>query len=409
MEKKGLWGEFVVNMMAKGLLDKETYHLVENVTLPTEGGTTQIDHIIVSQYGIFVVETKNMTGWIFGSEHEKEWTQRNNGNSRKFQNPLRQNYKHTRTLAEVLDIDHTKLFSLIVFVGESEFKTEMPENVTERMEFINYISSKKALLFSESEVQNFLKVIDEIRLPPGEKTDREHLAHLQSIHAGSIDLEDQSQELEDGDIIDAFEVVETTSDESSDDLAEFEISDLNLGLETEENSIRGSQIRQEEPMVGQEKKAAFFKRKTVLAVCIAIVVVAFAIFYFQPVIVDFINKNYVRLRSEIQKKSTGTPAPSQKDTKPKEYNFTDEQIKKAMREIEKSKKIDSPSSQPTEGSRPLYEIEFVSGGRVYSQNVAATKDTITFENDKGLVVSVHRSEVKSLKRLVQKKSTQSGN
>jgi hypothetical protein len=162
-------------------------------------------------------------------------------------------------------------------------------------------------------------------------------------------------------------------------------------------------------MVGQEKKAAFIKRKTVLVVCIAIVVVAFAIFYFQPVIVDFINKNYVRLRSEIQKKSTGTPAPSQKDTKPKEYNFTDEQIKKAMREIEKSKKIDSPSSQPTEGSRPLYEIEFVSGGRVYSENVAATKDTITFENEKGLVVSVHRSEVKSLKRLVQKKSTQSGN
>ena len=276
------------------------------------------------------------------------------------------------------------------------------------MEYINYIRSKKALLFTESEVQNFLKIIDEIRLPPGEKTDREHLAHLQSTHAGAIDLEDQTQELEDGNIIDAFEVVETTPDESSDDFAEVEISDLSLDLETEENSIREPQIQEEKTKVGQEKKAPFVKRKTVLAVCIAIVVVAFAIFYLQPVIVDFINKNYVRLRSEIQKKSTGIPVPAQEDTKPKEYSFSDDQIKKAMREIEESKKTAAASSQPTEGSRPLYEIEFVSGGRVYSENVAATKDTITFENEKGLVVSVRRSEVKSLKRLVQKKSTQNG-
>ena len=66
---KGIWGESVVNMMTTVYLDREKYHLVENVTLSTESGTTQIDHIIVSQYGIFVVETKNMAGWIFGSKN----------------------------------------------------------------------------------------------------------------------------------------------------------------------------------------------------------------------------------------------------------------------------------------------------------------------------------------------------
>ncbi len=71
---KGVWGEFIVNMMAKRFLDKEKYHLIKNVTLPTEAGTTQVDHIIVSQYGIFVVETKNMKGWIFGSKNQKDWT-----------------------------------------------------------------------------------------------------------------------------------------------------------------------------------------------------------------------------------------------------------------------------------------------------------------------------------------------
>lgn len=74
---KGVMGEFFVNLTAKICLDKAKYHLLKNITLPTEGGTTQIDHIIVSKYGIFVVETKNMKGWVFGGEHQKSWTQIN--------------------------------------------------------------------------------------------------------------------------------------------------------------------------------------------------------------------------------------------------------------------------------------------------------------------------------------------
>ena len=68
---KGIVGEFIVNLSAKLLLDKEKYHLIKNVTLPTENGSTQIDHVIVSEFGVFVVETKNMKGWIFGSPNQK--------------------------------------------------------------------------------------------------------------------------------------------------------------------------------------------------------------------------------------------------------------------------------------------------------------------------------------------------
>ena len=72
---KGLLGEFVINLSVKLLLDKNQYHLIKNVTLPTEDGTTQIDHIIVSVFGVFVVETKNMKGWIYGGQNKKTWTQ----------------------------------------------------------------------------------------------------------------------------------------------------------------------------------------------------------------------------------------------------------------------------------------------------------------------------------------------
>ena len=73
---KGILGEFIVNLSTRLFLDKEIYHLIKNVTLPTEDGSTQIDHVIVSRYGVFVVETKNMKGWIFGSPNQKTWTQK---------------------------------------------------------------------------------------------------------------------------------------------------------------------------------------------------------------------------------------------------------------------------------------------------------------------------------------------
>ena len=45
---KGWFGELIVNLLAKFFLDRKSYHLIKNVTLPTEDSTTQIDHIIVS-------------------------------------------------------------------------------------------------------------------------------------------------------------------------------------------------------------------------------------------------------------------------------------------------------------------------------------------------------------------------
>lgn len=55
-------------------LPKE-YIILNDIMLPTQYGTTQIDHIVVSPYGIFVIETKNYKGWIFGHENSEEWKQ----------------------------------------------------------------------------------------------------------------------------------------------------------------------------------------------------------------------------------------------------------------------------------------------------------------------------------------------
>ena len=123
---KGLIGEFIVNIAAKMFLNRNEYHLIKNVTLRTEDGTTQIDHITVSKYGVFVVETKNMKGWIFGSQKQKTWTQKKYKQSRKFQNPLLQNYKHLKTIESLLGLNDQQINSVVVFTGDSTFKTELP-------------------------------------------------------------------------------------------------------------------------------------------------------------------------------------------------------------------------------------------------------------------------------------------
>ena len=178
---KSAAGEFIVNIGAKLFLDKEQYHLIKNVTLPTEDGTTQIDHIIVSKFGVFVVETKNMKGWIFGSPNQKIWTQKIYKHSSKFQNPLHQNYKHTKTLESLLGLSDSQLFSVIVFVGDSEFKTAMPENVTHGKGYIRFIKSKKTPVLTDSQEKDVIAKIKTGRLTPSFKTKREHVTHIQSI------------------------------------------------------------------------------------------------------------------------------------------------------------------------------------------------------------------------------------
>lgn len=179
---KGLFGEALVNWGIKFLLDKKLYHLFKNVTIPANNGTTQIDHIVVSKYGIFVLETKNMKGWIFGNLNQKTWTQVIYKHKNKFQNPLHQNYKHVKELESCIGVEGQKIFSVVVFIGDSTFKTEMPENVTSGMRCISYIKDKKEVLLTAEEVKRIIGKIESGRLKPTIKTHINHVNHVKSIY-----------------------------------------------------------------------------------------------------------------------------------------------------------------------------------------------------------------------------------
>lgn len=179
---KGFIGETMGSFAHKVLLDSTVYRELNNVTIPTRDGTTQIDHVIVSRYGIFVIEAKNMNGWIFGNEKSAEWTQSFPGGKFRFQNPLRQNYRHTKCLSEFLCIDHSKLHSIVMFWGECTFKTPMPENVLDKG-YSSYIKSKTAILFTDIEVEQIVTAIQAGKLPSTWATHRQHVDSLNSRHS----------------------------------------------------------------------------------------------------------------------------------------------------------------------------------------------------------------------------------
>ena len=180
---KGWIGEAIVNFIAKLSLNKKVYHLIKNVTIHTEDGTTQIDHIIVSIYGVFVVETKNYKGWIWGSKDykQKEWTQQIYKVKNKFQNPLRQNYKHTKTLENILDLSDKEIYSVIVFIGDSTFKTDMPENVTKGIGYVKHIKSFKTPVLTAEKVADIITTVSSERLKTSFKTHSKHVKHVKDI------------------------------------------------------------------------------------------------------------------------------------------------------------------------------------------------------------------------------------
>ncbi|EMI7298451.1 nuclease-related domain-containing protein [Vibrio harveyi] len=177
---KGAFGEFLVNRLLSKLPESD-YTLIKDVTLPTSDGTTQVDHIVVSKYGIFVVETKNMKGWIFGSARQKQWTQKIYRHSSKFQNPLHQNYKHIKALETLLGCSEEHLHSVIVFIGDSTFKTEMPPNVTYARGSIRYILHFNEVVFSDKDYARLTESINQIKLKRGVITDLKHRKHVKEV------------------------------------------------------------------------------------------------------------------------------------------------------------------------------------------------------------------------------------
>ena len=113
----GSHGENLIEKKLKKLIRSGVSgSILRNVYVPKAGGgTSEIDVLFVTQKGIFVIESKNYSGWIFGDEDSYQWTATlANGTKNRFYNPIKQNRTHIKWLRAQLGRD-VPLHSLAVF------------------------------------------------------------------------------------------------------------------------------------------------------------------------------------------------------------------------------------------------------------------------------------------------------
>ena len=138
---KGWAGERTVARKLRRL--PHGYIVLNDLLLPTTGkGSTQIDHIVVSEYGVFVIETKNYTGIIYGSEYADAWTKNMFGKKFSMNNPVEQNQTHIRAVARILTKANigTNIYSIISFPKTAQVKTR-----SERCEIVYFNQLQKTI------------------------------------------------------------------------------------------------------------------------------------------------------------------------------------------------------------------------------------------------------------------------
>ena len=179
---KGDIGESRISILNESGLD-ENHIGLDNILIPLpDGGTTQIDHIVVSPYGLYIIETKNMGGWIYGNEYDSQWTQVLYKQKYTFQNPLRQNYKHCQVIASALNLDNSLVHSVIVFIGDSEIKTPLPANVCNGgTAYLNYIKQPREARIPLPELPRLIAAIQKLRLENSAENCTRHIAYIEQI------------------------------------------------------------------------------------------------------------------------------------------------------------------------------------------------------------------------------------
>ena len=178
---KGWFGEKKTTFILWMSLNANVYRRNHNVIIPSKSGTTQIDHILVSPFGVFIVETKNMKGWIFGSENQSNWTQVLYRKKYSFQNPLRQTFRQKKILAEYLGLDESFIHAVVFFVGDCKFKTDLPSNVI-KSGLGSHIKQHKNHVLSPEETSRILNQLNKLA-SESSTTTKKHIESLRERHS----------------------------------------------------------------------------------------------------------------------------------------------------------------------------------------------------------------------------------
>ncbi|MFR4021919.1 MAG: NERD domain-containing protein [[Eubacterium] siraeum] len=159
----GEFGEYLITYALENNNIGGYIKVLKNLYIPIGyGKTTEIDVVMIHRKGIFVFESKNYSGWIFGSRNDRYWTQSlKGGQKNRFYNPILQNQTHINALSRILKINSDKFISMIIFSERCTLK-KVPEDennlmIMKRKDVVDNTNAKLMFsdrIFSEEEVDD---------------------------------------------------------------------------------------------------------------------------------------------------------------------------------------------------------------------------------------------------------------
>lgn len=168
----GIYGEYLTYEYLQ--LTARYSKTVCNLYIKRDSGyVSEIDIVFIHETGIYVIESKNYSGWIYGNENHQNWTQvLKNGEKFKFYNPLKQNKTHINALKEVLYAIPTEDFiNLIVFSERCELKEIIYDNLRTSVinrdlisTFMSYESKHSPKIYNKKEIDYLYSMLKQYSL-----------------------------------------------------------------------------------------------------------------------------------------------------------------------------------------------------------------------------------------------------
>ena len=139
-------------------LSKDDYKVIHNVLVEHNGYTHQIDHIVFSKFGIFVIETKQYNGFFTGDKYDKQWVRHLKRKKIYYENPIRQNYGHVMTIIELLNIDKKDVHNLVYIPSKAKLKINNAPELLRYGQLIN-----KIYQYTDVVIDNVDELYDELK------------------------------------------------------------------------------------------------------------------------------------------------------------------------------------------------------------------------------------------------------
>ena len=172
---RGFMGEFWVKLELKKL-PKDKYVVLNDIMIKDEKGTHQIDHLVISMFGIFVIEMKNYYGLIKGKEFDNKWCQYLGKNKSYFLNPIHQNYGHIKSLSNLLKLDDKYFISIVCFSNQAKVDVKSSSIVTQ----VDFLENE-ILKYNESIVDNDIKELANVIIDNNIEDKKSRKQHVKDI------------------------------------------------------------------------------------------------------------------------------------------------------------------------------------------------------------------------------------